>query len=844
MALAQNPLGPAGANSPAPLSARTPGAPGMARLQFPNTDVKDVLNFYASLTNKRVVIDNEVKGNVYIVISGDVTNEEAARIIETNLLLNGITLVPVEHSQIIKAVSNKSPRSAAIPVISDEYMLPEGEQVVTFLAHLRYADPAEVQKTLTPYVGQAPGNYSFISALPQGQAILITESSATIRGLIRILAAIDVPPAEVISEFIALERADANDVLDKLKGIFEKQPGGSTTAAARATPAGNQVPSGAVAEITAPGALEIRPGGLSEDTIISGKIKLTADVRTNRIHVVTRPANMAFVRKLIREFDSSVSYGDPVSRPLRYISVDEVLDVVVKAITEPGMKEDTSGAGGAPKNNSQNTANNNNSGGGANALFNGGGGGGSGDSSGGSNNVTEGLSTQPRDTTPEARIVGTTKIIADKNANAIIVLGGADARAKIFRLLDKLDQRIPQVMLNTIIGELNLDAKEQFGVDYIIRNAGLGVSPIVLGSGANTGTGNDGTGTGVSTVGSGNAGTTGNTGTTTGTSGTTTVNTANGTTITSSGVNSGRLASNFIGFNGSNQPALNFSNLLNQDAIRAVAAAGGSGLSGFVTAGNSMTAIVTALENSNRFRVVTRPSVFTRNNKKAIIASGQEIAVPTSIQSALNTTNGSNGIVSNSSVQFKRVALQLEVVPLINSDREVSLDILQKIDEVSGSTRIDNNDIPNIATRYVKTSVTVPDGGTLVLGGLIKQSMNRTKTGIPILGNIPVLGYLFSNTGKEKIRTELVILIRPMVSWAPPESDMIRQRAQEFMNTEANLEASLYPKGVQLEGTAVPAFRYPGAANPATLPTATPIPMKSVSAKPAPARAKSAPAHP
>ena len=117
----------------------------------------------------------------------------------------------------------------------------------------------------------------------------------------------------------------------------------------------------------------------------------------------------------------------------------------------------------------------------------------------------------------------------------------------------------------------------------------------------------------------------------------------------------------------------------------------------------------------------------------------------------------------------------MEVVPLINSEREVSLDILQKIDEVSGSTRIDNNDIPNIATRYVKTSVTVPNDGTLILGGLIKQSMNRSRSGIPWLSSIPVLGYLFSNTSKEKIRTELVILIRPMVSWAPPEAIQLRE---------------------------------------------------------------------
>src|SRR5437764_654546 len=71
MALAQNP-GLPGSGAPAsPVAARPSG--GTARLQFPNTDVKDVLNFYASLTNKRVVVDNQVQGNVYIVVTGDVT---------------------------------------------------------------------------------------------------------------------------------------------------------------------------------------------------------------------------------------------------------------------------------------------------------------------------------------------------------------------------------------------------------------------------------------------------------------------------------------------------------------------------------------------------------------------------------------------------------------------------------------------------------------------------------------------------------------------------------------------------------------------------------------------------
>ena len=342
--------------------------------------------------------------------------------------------------------------------------------------------------------------------------------------------------------------------------------------------------------------------------------------------------------------------------------------------------------------------------------------------------MTEELSTTPVDTTPEARIIGTTKIIADKNANAIIVMGGDDVKAKVARLLEHLDQRIPQVMLHTIIGELNLDQKDQFGVDYILRNAGLGLSPLVLNtvSGATTGT------TGTTT--------TGTTGTTTGTTGTTTTGTT-GTTGTGTDGWGNRapatIPTDLVGFNG-NQPVPNLGNLLEPEFRPGRGRGRRRWVDGIVTAGNSMSAVVTALENTTRFRVISRPNVIARNNKKAIIASGQEIAIPAEIQSALNTNNSSNGIVTNSSVQYKEVTLQLEMVPLINSEREVSLDVLQKIDNVSGSTIIDNNSIPTINTRYVKTSVTVPNNSTLVLGGLIKQSTNQVKSGVPVLSSIPV----------------------------------------------------------------------------------------------------------
>ncbi|MEI8107934.1 MAG: hypothetical protein WCI46_08965, partial [Verrucomicrobiota bacterium] len=783
----------------------------LVRLQL--TELKAVLDFYERLTKKRLVYDAQAAGPtpITIAVNGEISRDEAIRIIEISLILNGITLVPVDRSDIVKVIGvGKNPRSAAIPIISDEGAIPDGEQVITFLAKLQYADPAELTQTLGAFVVQSQGQYTNLTPLPKSQSILITENTAVIRGLLKIIHEVDIRPADVDSVFLSLERADAKDVLEKLTAIFEKQPapGGAPGAnipraiqvprPSNTTPDGIQLPAGATAEVTSPNSVEIRSGSLSEDAIIVGKIKLTADIRTNRIHVVTRPVNLPFIRKLIAEFDSSVKFGEPVARPLKFISAADVIDVIVKSITEPGMKED--GSAGATQGNRAGAL----AGAAGRAVGLGGGlgNGNSGSSSGsGDLNVSEKLQVDLVDTKPDARIVGTTKLIADKNANAIIVIGNADVRAKVFKLLDQLDRRIPQVMLHAVIGELNLSQKEQFGVDYIIRSAGLGITPVVVNPG--TVTTNPGAGAVITPGG--------------------TVGNGNTSTVTGTGTTVGQTATNLVSVNSSNKPLLDLNNLLKQDNVRQIATAGASGLTGFFTAGNSMTAIVTALENTGRFTVINRPSVFTRNNKKAIIASGQEIAVPVNIQSSVNSvSNGNAGIVSNSSVQYKNVTLQLEVVPLINSDKEVSLDILQSNNEVSGFTRIDNNDIPTIATRYVRTSVTVPNEATLVLGGLIKTSTNRAKSGIPFLSNIPVLGLLFSNTSKEKVRNELVILIRPVVTWAPADAIDLRQREMEFLNIPPDMESTIYPDVKRQKVFTEPPLRKP----PVSLRDPTPAPRK------------------
>lgn len=729
---------PPAPQAPMPDQNAVQSAPGAAaeetvpKLEFPNSDVKEVLTVYERLTGKRVIADNTVIGTVNITISSPVTKREAIQIIETNLMLNGFSLVP-GNDNIIKLVGlSKNPRQVGVPVISDPSLLPEGDQVVTLIFKLTYSDPTELGQLLqTGYIAQSL--WTSVTPLPKSQALMITESTPVLRGLIKIIEQVDIPPAKVVSDFITLERADVKDVLEKLEKVFEK-PQSAGGAGARVTSAAPN-PAGVPPVPGQEGAsVEIRGGAsLSEDSVIVGKIKLTADVRTNRIHVITRPINLPFIRELIHDFDSNIPFAQPEKRALKFVSASDLLDVVVKAITEPGMKaegEAGGGRGGGAKTGQSNAAHSTFGGSGMGGYGYGGGMG----SAGGS--FSEELSTEAVDTTPRAVTVGNTKIIADPHENTIIVLGNKEIRSKVFALIDQIDVAPPQVFLNTVIGELSVNEDTNFGVDYILHPGGIvnsgsnGQIPILPAGGHSAGASNFGSSSVVSS-----------------------------------------LASIF---------------------------GGGPGLTAVLGLTDSFDVVINALQQTGRFKVISTPMVTAKNNKKAIIASGEEIAVPTQTLSNVGNTGflNNNTASVSSSVQYQPVELKLEVVPLINSDKEVSLDIVQTLNSDSGkSTNVGGSQIPTITTRYIKTNVSVPNRGTVVLGGLIKRNSGMGTAGIPLLGKIPGLGYLFRHTTKQNDREELVILIRPVVANHTSEVMANSETEQQRMMIEPDLDSTLNNAG-------------------------------------------------
>ena len=182
------------------------------------------------------------------------------------------------------------------------------------------------------------------------------------------------------------------------------------------------------------------------------------------------------------------------------------------------------------------------------------------------------------------------------------------------------------------------------------------------------------------------------------------------------------------------------------------------GLSIYAKIGDFLNAYIQALETTSKFQVISRPFVFADNNESAFIASGERVAVPTQTISSVT-----NNDTVNSSIGFEEVLLELEVVPLINSKDEVTLQIRQGNENITGFTTISNNEVPNIATQQLETKVRIPNRGIVVIGGIIQEEDRDNINGFPFISRIPGLRHLLGTTVQAKDRRELLIFIQPTI---------------------------------------------------------------------------------
>ena len=705
-----------------PEGQRGPGGPigDRVSLQFPLNPVNDILSIYERLIEKPIVKDSSIfEGpQVSLVTPTEVSKSEAIRLIEAALLVNGYVLVAEPEEESVKILLGGARQGGGSPsfsegvvIYTDPSALPDGESLVGFFMDLEFIDPEDAATIFGNHI--VMNEFGRITPVSNPQGLLITETTPIVRQLIRLRMIIDHPvsDAPLITEFVNLEYAEANVVAQVIQAAMDarmeerqrqSEQRGTVSGQQRQQQGGDQNRSQQQQGNSRSNGSNNGSAGVG--TAEQPAAQLIPDDRLNRIMVVASPSDAAYILQLINEFDQPIDSKDPIERKLRYVKANDILPVIVDILQDTGTGQ-TQLPGGrqiqsrpTPVTSSQLatlTGTNRAAQNNQNRTQQGAG---AEEIAGRSDQIAFPVD----EVAPISVLVGKTRIIADRVSNSIIVMGTHQAEKVVLDMIDRLDRKPVQVYLATVIGEMTLGDDVQFGVDYLQQFVPWENNHPNAGG-------------------------------------------------FSGGLINGR--SDIIGATNTTGNIADMSDMLVTTPFGPT-----TGLGLYGQFGQSLDVVITALETTNRFTVLSRPVVYTQNGKRAEITSGQEI--PYAASSVSDTTNP-NSI--RSTTEFKDVVLKLEVLPTINEDGEVTLDIVQVNDRVVSTAVIDQSEVPVIGKQELNTTVTVANRTTIVLGGLISESENEVDSGIPFIKDLPLIGHAARNKTSTKSRSELMIFIQPVV---------------------------------------------------------------------------------
>jgi general secretion pathway protein D len=309
-------------------------------------------------------------------------------------------------------------------------------------------------------------------------------------------------------------------------------------------------------------------------------------------------------------------------------------------------------------------------------------------------------------------------IWADVATNALIITAPPKIMKSLMGVIDKLDIRRAQVQVEAIIVEVDVNKSSNLGVQWLLFGQGNSTVPAGI---INL----PGTGTSIVDLASAVLGVTQGT-TTTGVTGVPGVTGTGTSTISSSTVGTG--------------------------ASVAVGRVSNTGV--------SFAALIQALRSDGSSNIISTPSIITMNNEESEVKVTQEIPLITG--SFSNTTQAVGGTTSPfQTIQREEVGTILKVTPHINEGNSVQLKIEQE-DSSPGAKLTDSADI-STNKRSIKTTVLIEDGGIIVLGGLMSDTVTESEDRVPGLGAIPIIGNLFKSRSGSRQKKNLVVFIRPRI---------------------------------------------------------------------------------
>ena len=378
--------------------------------------------------------------------------------------------------------------------------------------------------------------------------------------------------------------------------------------------------------------------------------------------------------------------------------------------------------------------------------------------------------------------VGQTNVQADEATNSVLITADGDNMRSLLTVVEQLDIRRAQVLVEAIIVEITNDDKKEMGLQWMYADTKAGF-----------GTSNDGSAN-LATVGSGALKVR-----------------SSDQTVHDTGIS---------------------------ELARGLAAVNGQAFgTAFLGDRTSFVGILKMLQEDSGTNILSTPTLLTTDNTKAKISIGQKVPFRSGNVVPSNGSSTSNSYLSSiAPITREDVGISLEVTPSINEGNSVILDIDQEVSSISNTASADGI-ITN--QRKIKTQILSGDGQTVVLGGLIRDDVQLGATRVPLLGSIPVLGHLFRTQSSKKVKTNLLVFIRAtimrddqMLQGATAEKYSAirelqlnnRRKQSDLINSKANPVLPEWKEPLLPATDRTPAAIVPDATEPASSPALAPAP--------------------
>jgi general secretion pathway protein D len=682
------------AQTSAPPATATGDTQQMISLNFRDAPLEQVLAFYEELTGLTLLRAPNLGAAITLRGQARLTKEEALAAIESVLSMNNISIVPMGN-RFAKVVQTGTARQEglAVRIGRPDGALPETDALesrILDLKHIALAEAIPILQTLIRGTGK-------IQPIDRTNSLLVTDTSGNLQRILDVLDFIDQPEAaRVETRVYELRFAKADEVALRLNELIAE----SQTQDARARIPGaavtvQPVPNAPPGVIRAQRMAQTPEVDAADRGIISGRIKIVADERTNLLIILSRPENYAFFDRIITVLDRAVDPEVIVSvHALDYADAEETAALLNQFLgnsspsttgtrPEPGRTgtgADTADARGQ-------------------ALR---------------EYIARRAEARPvsTDTAPAGigQLSPETKILSDKRSNSLLLMGRREDVASLLEVVNQIDHMLAQVMIEVVILEITLGDSLQYGISWLQRSM---------------------TQYGSETAGPGG------------------------------GVPVGPPVASWGGAFKALKEDGDFRDSTLID--RAIPFTPG-GLTYYLTLYDlNLDAILRAAATSGDARVLSTPVIMTTDNTEASIISAEQRPIVTQT----STTDGGE---IRSSYEYKDIGLKLKVKPRINPDRVVVLEISQTADTPGDEVKVDNNLVPVIYRREMEATIAVPHRTTVALGGLVRNENRKFRSKIPILGDIPLIGWLFRGEDTSKARTELLVLITPYVITTPQEA--------------------------------------------------------------------------